>query len=109
VSDHVSDQAIIRTGGKQYRVEVGAKLRVEKLDAEVGSVLDGFDVLFVGRGDGARVGTPVVAGAKVVAKVRAHGRGKKLVVYKFRRRKNYRRRNGHRQWWTELEITGITA
>ena len=105
----VSDQAIIKTGGKQYRVAVGDKLRIEKLDSAVGSPVEFNEVLFIGRGAEARVGTPIVAGAKVSAQVKAHGRGKKLVVYKFRRRKNYRRKNGHRQSFTEVEITGISA
>ena len=105
----MSDQAIIKTGGKQYRVAVGEKLRVEKLAGEVGSSVDFGEVLFVGEGADARVGTPLVEGAKVSAKVTAHGRGKKLIVYKFRRRKNYRRKNGHRQPYTEVEITGISA
>jgi large subunit ribosomal protein L21 len=105
----VSDQAIIKTGGKQYRVAVGDKLRIEKLDNDVGSPIEFSEVLFVGTGADAKVGTPIVAGAKVSGLVKAHGRGKKLIVYKFRRRKNYRRKNGHRQSFTEVEITGISA
>lgn len=103
------NQAIIKTGGKQYRVAVGDKLRIEKLDHEVGSAVEFSDVLFVGMGADAKVGTPIVAGAKVSGLVKAHGRGKKLVVYKFRRRKNFRRKNGHRQAYTEVEITGIAG
>jgi large subunit ribosomal protein L21 len=105
----VSDQAIIKTGGKQYRVNVGDKLRVEKLDSDVGSAIEFSDVLFVGTGADAKVGTPIVAGAKVSGLIKAHGRGKKLIVYKFRRRKNYRRKNGHRQAYTEVEITAISG
>jgi large subunit ribosomal protein L21 len=105
----VSDQAIIKTGGKQYRVAVGDKLRIEKLPAEVGGAVEFDEVLLVGTGDAAQIGTPLVAGAKVSGLVKAHGRGKKLIVYKFRRRKNYRRKNGHRQCYTEVEITGISA
>jgi large subunit ribosomal protein L21 len=105
----VSDQAIIKTGGKQYRVAVGDKLRIEKLPAEVGGAVNFDEVLLVGSGDDARIGTPFVAGANVSGLVKAHGRGKKLIVYKFRRRKNYRRKNGHRQSYTEVEITGISA
>ena len=105
----MSDQAIIKTGGKQYRVAVGDKLRIEKLRADVGADVDFDEVLLVGKGGDARVGTPLVEGAKVSAKVTAHGRGKKLIVYKFRRRKNYRRKNGHRQPYTEVEITKISA
>jgi large subunit ribosomal protein L21 len=105
----VSDQAIIKTGGKQYRVNVGDKLRVEKLDSDVGSAIEFSDVLFVGTGADTKVGTPIVAGAKVSGLIKAHGRGKKLIVYKFRRRKNYRRKNGHRQAYTEVEITAISG
>ncbi|MFV8750782.1 50S ribosomal protein L21 [Nannocystaceae bacterium ST9] len=104
----MSDQAIIKTGGKQYRVAVGDKLRVEKLELDVGAGVD-FEVLLVGQGAATKVGTPVVAGAKVSGKIVAHGRGKKLVVYKFRRRKQYRRKNGHRQPFTEVQITGISG
>jgi large subunit ribosomal protein L21 len=105
----VSDQAIIKTGGKQYRVAVGDKLRIEKLASGVGEAVVFDQVLLVGNGDAAQIGTPMVAGAKVSGVVKAHGRGKKLIVYKFRRRKNYRRKNGHRQSFTEVEITGISA
>jgi len=103
------NQAIIKTGGKQYRVAVGDKLRIEKLGGDVGSTVDFDEVLLVGSGEDTRVGTPVVAGAKVSGTIKAHGRGPKLVVYKFRRRKQYRRKNGHRQAFTEVEITGISA
>jgi large subunit ribosomal protein L21 len=103
----VSDQAIIRTGGKQYRVATGDVLRVEKLDGEVGSRVTFDEVLLLGSGESVRIGTPHVAGAKVTAEIQRHGRGEKLVVYKFRRRKNYRRRNGHRQAFTEVRVTGI--
>ena len=105
----MSDQAIIKTGGKQYRVAVGDKLRIEKLDSAVGTAVEFNEVLFMGRGAEAKVGTPLVDGAKVSGLIKSHGRGKKLVVYKFRRRKNYRRKNGHRQAFTEVEITGISA
>ncbi len=105
----MSDQAIIKTGGKQYRVAVGDKLRVEKLELELGGSIDFDQVLLVGLGAATKVGTPVVAGAKVSGKVVAHGRGKKLIVYKFRKRKQYRRKNGHRQPFTEIQITGISA
>jgi large subunit ribosomal protein L21 len=105
----VSDQAIIKTGGKQYRVAPGDKLRIEKLSGEVGSEVSFDEVLLLGKGEAAKVGTPLVDGAKVSAKILAHGRGKKLIVYKFKRRKNYRRKNGHRQPYTEVEITGISG
>ncbi len=103
------DQAIVRTGGKQYRVEPGMVLRVEKLDAEPGSTVELSEVLLAGRGDDVKIGTPLLEGAKVVAKVRAQGRGRKVIVYKFRRRKNHRRRRGHRQPYTELAIERIEA
>lgn len=105
----MSDKAIIKTGGKQYRVAVGDKLRIEKLTDEVGATVDFDEVLLVGAGEATRVGTPLIEGAKVSGVIKAHGRGKKLIVYKFRRRKNYRRKNGHRQSYTEVEITGISA
>lgn len=102
-------QAIIKTGGKQYRVETGTVLRVEKLDAEVGASIEIPEVLLVGRGGEVKIGTPLLSGAKVSAEVCAHGRGKKLIGMKFRRRKNYKKKWGHRQDYTELKITGITA
>jgi large subunit ribosomal protein L21 len=98
--------AVIRTGGKQYRVKQGDKLHVEKLAGNVGDTVTLGDVLLLG-GDALKVGTPLVAGAKVEAKITAQDFGKKIVVFKFRRRKNYRRKNGHRQPFTALEITGI--
>jgi large subunit ribosomal protein L21 len=104
----VSDKAIIKTGGKQYRVAVGDKLRIEKLASGVGDPVTFDQVLLVGSGEAVKIGTPMVAGAKVSGVIKAHGRGKKLIVYKFRRRKNYRRKNGHRQSFTEVEITGIS-
>lgn len=105
----MSDQAIIKTGGKQYRVAVGDKLRIEKLPGEPGASVSFDEVLLLGSGAAAKVGTPLVDGAKVSATITAHGRGKKLIVYKFRRRKNYRRKAGHRQPFTEVEITAISA
>lgn len=105
----MSDQAVIRTGGKQYRVEPGTVLRVEKLDADVGSTIDLDDVLLVGKGDAVKIGTPVVSGAKVKAEVTAQAKAKKVIVYKFRRRKQYRRKRGHRQHYTELKITEISG
>ena len=99
-------QAIIRTGGKQYRVSPGSVLKVEKLPAEKGASLD-FDVLLVGQGDTVQICTPLVAGAKVTGQVVSHGRGTKIIVYKFRKRTNYRKKQGHRQAYTEIKITGI--
>jgi large subunit ribosomal protein L21 len=100
--------AVFKTGGKQYKVAQGDRLRVEKLPASVGDTLTFDEVLLVG-GDAIKIGAPLVAGAKVEAKVIAQEREKKIIVFKFRRRKNYRRKNGHRQPFTALEITGIKA
>ena len=100
--------AVIRTGGKQYRVTEGDRLRVEKLPGDVGSTLVIDDVLMLG-GETVAIGKPVVAGAKVTATITGQDRAKKVIVFKFRRRKNYRRKNGHRQPYTELKITGVSA
>ncbi|MGD8859957.1 MAG: 50S ribosomal protein L21 [Myxococcales bacterium] len=100
--------AVIRTGGKQYRVSEGQRLRVEKLPGEVGDKLELDEVLMVG-GDKVAVGAPLVDGAKVSAEIVGQGRGKKLIVYKIKRRKSYRRKAGHRQPFTELKVTGISA
>jgi large subunit ribosomal protein L21 len=100
--------AVIRTGGKQYRVSEGQLLRVEKLSGSAGDKVTFSEVLLVG-GDAPKIGRPLVQGATVAAEITAQDRGKKIVVFKFRRRKNYRRKNGHRQPYTELKITGITG
>jgi large subunit ribosomal protein L21 len=101
--------AVIQTGGKQYRVSQGDTLRVEKLGAEEGASIDIDKVLMVADGDNVTVGTPYVDGGKVTATVKSQGRGKKVKIVKFKRRKQYLKRQGHRQWYTELEITGISA
>lgn len=101
--------AVIKTGGKQYRVSEGDKLRVEKLDVEAGSSVDIDQVLMVVDGDDVKIGSPVLEGGKVTAEVKAHGRGDKVEIIKFRRRKHSMKRQGHRQSYTELEITGISA
>jgi large subunit ribosomal protein L21 len=103
--------AVIKTGGKQYKVEKGDKLRVEKLAGSVGDAVTFDQVLLVtgGEGEALKLGKPILAGAKVEAKIVDQGLGKKLIVFKFRRRKNYRRKNGHRQPFTALEITNIVA
>jgi large subunit ribosomal protein L21 len=101
--------AIIVTGGKQYRVMKDEVLRVEKLDAEAGSNVEINEVLLVGNGDSVTVGTPTVAGAKVTATIKSHGRLDKIRIVKFRRRKHHRKQMGHRQHFTEIQITGITA
>jgi large subunit ribosomal protein L21 len=101
--------AVIKTGGKQYRVMEGESLRVEKLAADVDSTVTFDEVLLVGEGENVSVGAPMVAGASVSATVRAHGRSKKVRIIKFRRRKHHLKRQGHRQHYTEVEITGINA
>jgi large subunit ribosomal protein L21 len=100
--------AVIKTGGKQYRVSEGQKLRVEKLPGSAGDKITFGEVLLVS-GDSPKIGQPLVKGASVAAEITAQARGEKLIVFKFKRRKNFRRKNGHRQLYTELKITGITA
>ena len=99
--------AIIRTGGKQYRVQSGEQLRVEAISADVGSTVSLEEVLLVGTGDGVKVGAPLVSGAKVQATVVSHGRGDKVRIFKLRRRKHYQKSQGHRQSYTELRIDNI--
>ena len=99
--------AVIRTGGKQYRVAKNDVIEVEKLDAEPGSSVELSDVLMVGEGESVSVGTPVVAGASVSATVLDQAKGPKVIIFKKRRRKNSRRRNGHRQQLTVLRVTDI--
>ncbi len=101
--------AVVQTGGKQYRVTEGATLRVEKIKADEGSSVELDKVLMVGEGESVKIGTPYVEGGKVTATVKSHGRGKKVNIIKFRRRKHHMKRQGHRQWYTELEITGISG
>ena len=100
--------AVIKTGGKQYRVTEGQKLRVERLPGNPGDALKFDQVLMVG-GDTPKIGQPLVSGASVSAEITGQDRAKKIIVFKFRRRKNYRRKTGHRQPFTALEITGITG
>ena len=101
--------AVVKTGGKQYRVSGGQKVKVEQLLADVGAEITLDQVLAVGEGDAITLGKPLVAGATVTAKVLAHGRGDKVHIFKMRRRKHYRKQQGHRQNYTELEIVGINA
>ena len=101
--------AVIKTGGKQYRVQQGDVLRVELLTAEEGATVSFDQVLLVGTGESIVVGAPLVEGATVSATVRQHGRADKIRIIKFRRRKHYKRQQGHRQHFTEIEITGINA
>ena len=101
--------AVIQTGGKQYRVSEGATLRVEKIKADEGASIEIDKVLMVGEGDSVKIGSPYVDGGKVTATVKSHGRGKKVTIVKFRRRKHHMKRQGHRQAFTEIEVTGISA
>ena len=98
--------AIIQTGGKQYKAEVGDIISVEKLDAEVGTEVS-FDVLMTADGENVIVGKPFVEGVKAIAKVVEHGKGKKVIVFKYKPKKNIRKKNGHRQPYTKVEITAI--
>jgi large subunit ribosomal protein L21 len=100
--------AVIRTGGKQYRVSAGDTLRIEKLPGDVGSSITFGEVLLTG-GDSVSIGKPLVSGASVTGTIVAQDRAKKIIVFKMRRRKNYRRKNGHRQWYTEVKITDIAV
>ncbi|GIP60769.1 50S ribosomal protein L21 [Paenibacillus woosongensis] len=101
--------AIIETGGKQYRVQEGDVLYIEKLNAEDGASVTFDRVLAVSKGDGLVAGTPVVAGASVTAKVEKHGKGRKVVVYKYKPKKNYHKKQGHRQPYTKVTIEKIQA
>jgi large subunit ribosomal protein L21 len=101
--------AVVKTGGKQYRVAAGEKFKVEKLVAEVGSEVVLDQVLMVGEGDNVKVGAPLLTGAAVKATVVSHGLGDKVKIFKMRRRKHYQKHQGHRQAYTELQITGISA
>ena len=101
--------AVIKTGGKQYRVAAGEKIKVEQIPADIGSEVVLDQVLMVASGDDVTMGTPLVGGATVKAKVLSHGRGEKVHIYKMRRRKHYRKSQGHRQNYTEIEILGIAA
>ena len=99
--------AVFKTGGKQYRAAKGDKLKIEKLDAAEGDSVEFDEVLLVGEGDSVKVGTPLVSGGKVTAKVLVQAKDKKIDVIKFRRRQNYRRTHGHRQLFSLVEITGV--
>ena len=101
--------AVIKTGGKQYRVSAGEKLRVEQIPADIGSEIVLNEVLFIANGEDLTTGAPLVNGASVIAKVVAQGRGEKVRIYKMRRRKHYRKSQGHRQNYTEIEIVSITS
>jgi len=101
--------AVVRTGGKQYRLGVGDSVKVEKLPDEVGNIVELSQILMVSDGSEVKVGTPLVAGASVKAEIVGHGRDKKIRVFKMKRRKQYRRTQGHRQAFTQLKITEINV
>lgn len=101
--------AVVKTGGKQYRVSAGTKIKVEQLPAEVGSEVTFDQVLMIAEDGSVKLGTPLLSGATVKAKVLSQGRGDKIRIFKMRRRKHYRKTQGHRQNFTELEITGIAG
>lgn len=101
--------AVIESGGKQHRVEEGEVLKLEKLEAATGESVSFDKVLMVGEGESVTIGAPYVEGSKVTAEVLSQGRGDKVRIIKFRRRKHSRKQQGHRQWFTEVKITGISA
>jgi len=101
--------AVFKTGGKQYRAITGDILKVEKIEAEKGATVELDQVLMVGEGEDVKIGAPYLEGGKVTATVVDHGRHKKIKVIKFKRRKSYRKQMGHRQYFTQIEITGIDA
>ena len=101
--------AVITTGGKQYRVEKGGTLRIEKLTAEAGSTVEFDQVLLIADGEKITVGKPMLKGSKVLATVEEHGKGEKVTIVKFRRRKHYMRQKGHRQNYTKVRVTEILA
>lgn len=101
--------AVIKTGGKQYKVAAGGKLKIETLPVEVGAQVQITDVLMVADGDAIKIGAPMVAGASVTATVLSHGRGEKVMIFKMRRRKHYQKHGGHRQNYTELEISAVNG
>jgi large subunit ribosomal protein L21 len=101
--------AVIVSGGKQYRVSEGQTVKLEKIEAETGASIDFEKVLLVADGDKINIGQPTVAGAKVTGEIIAQGRHKKVKIMKFKRRKHHMKQMGHRQWFTEVKITGINA
>jgi large subunit ribosomal protein L21 len=101
--------AVFKTGGKQYRATTGDVLKVEKIEAEKGATVELDQVLMVGEGEDVKVGTPYLEGGKVTATVVDHGRRDKIKIIKFKRRKHHRKQMGHRQYFTQIEITGIDA
>lgn len=101
--------AVFQSGGKQHRVSEGQTIRLEKLDIATGETIEFDQVLMIANGEEINIGLPLVAGGVVKAEIVAHGRGVKVKIVKFRRRKHYRKQQGHRQWFTDVKITGISA
>ena len=101
--------AVIESGGKQHRVEPGEVLKLEKLEAAEGETIDFGNVMMIGEGSDVKIGSQYVEGCKVTAEVVSHGRGNKVTIIKMKRRKNYRRQAGHRQWFTEVKIKEISG
>lgn len=101
--------AVIQSGGKQHRVAEGQTIRLEKLEMETGATVEFDNVLMIANGEDVKIGAPFVEGSKVTAEVVSHGRGDKVKIVKFSRRKHSRKQAGHRQWFTEVRITGINA
>jgi len=101
--------AVIVSGGKQYRLQEGETVKLEKIEAEIGSSINFDQVLLVADGENVKIGQPVVEGAKVTAEILSQGRHKKIKILKFKRRKHHMKQMGHRQWFTEVKITGISA
>ncbi|MDU2732433.1 MAG: 50S ribosomal protein L21 [Mixta calida] len=101
--------AVFQSGGKQHRVSEGQTVRLEKLDIATGETIEFDHVLMIANGDDVTIGAPLVSGGVIKAEVVAHGRGDKIKIVKFRRRKHHRKQQGHRQWFTDVKITGISA
>lgn len=101
--------AVIKAGGKQYRVSAGEKLRLERIDGDVGSEVQLGEVLMVGSGEAVKIGTPLLSGVSVTGKILSHGQGDKVKIFKIRKRKHYQKRQGHRQRYTEVQITAING
>ncbi|MCE0490388.1 50S ribosomal protein L21 [Pantoea sp. Mb-10] len=101
--------AVFQSGGKQHRVSEGQTVRLEKLDIATGESIEFDQVLMIANGEDVKIGAPLVSGGVIKAEVVAHGRGEKIKIVKFRRRKHYRKQAGHRQWFTDVKITAISA
>lgn len=101
--------AVVKTGGKQYKVAEGQYLKVEKLDGNEGDSITLDQVLMIADGDNLKIGSPMLEAGKITAKIKSHGRGKKIEIMKFHRRKHHQKKTGHRQYYTEIEITAISG